>query len=128
MGGSIGEDGEARPCILELVLASREKNGLHLVACFSWKKEGDELRRQRETGIKTGPLAMHWGTRGRGCGLRVCGHGVGTDRDTAGACARASEVPEPWHGDSEANAACVTCKAARRPGKRRRLRGAKTRH
>jgi hypothetical protein len=27
------------------------------VACFSWKK-GDELRRQRETGINTGPLAM----------------------------------------------------------------------
>jgi hypothetical protein len=48
MGGSIGEDGEAQPCILELALASREKNGLHLVACFSWKKEGDELRRHRE--------------------------------------------------------------------------------
>jgi hypothetical protein len=47
MGGSIGEDGEARPCILELALASGEKNGLHLVACFSWKK-GDELRRQRD--------------------------------------------------------------------------------
>jgi hypothetical protein len=36
------------------------------------------LQRQRETGITTGSLAMRWGTRGRGCGLRVCGHGVGS--------------------------------------------------
>jgi hypothetical protein len=36
---SIGEDGEARPCILKLVLASKEKNELHLVACSGWTKE-----------------------------------------------------------------------------------------
>jgi hypothetical protein len=74
----IGEDGEAQFCILDLALASREKNELHLVACFGWKKQGDELRRERETGITTGSLAMCWGTRGRGCGLRVCVHGVGS--------------------------------------------------
>jgi hypothetical protein len=32
---SIREDGEARPYIMELALASREKNELYLVACFS---------------------------------------------------------------------------------------------
>jgi hypothetical protein len=63
---------------LDLALASREKNELHLVACFGWKNQGDELRQQRETVITTGSLAMYWGTRGRGCGLRVCGHVVGS--------------------------------------------------
>jgi hypothetical protein len=36
---SIGEDEGAWFCILELALAGREKNELHLVACFGWKKE-----------------------------------------------------------------------------------------
>jgi hypothetical protein len=45
-------------CILELALASRLKNELHPVACFSWKKE----QRKEMSG---GGSGRHWDSRSR---------------------------------------------------------------
>jgi hypothetical protein len=79
-----------------------------------------------EADLNVGALAARWCACGRDCGCACIG--ARPNRNTVGVCTRASMVPESRHGDGEACAVQGTCKAARRPGTRRRLHDARTGH